>query len=331
MGVFRRYLILLLMLVFVCSACVSCSRLSGRVQFGASISLDEDTLTNVRQRIQSYFWQISTDKVEFAIKILDSKQDVDEQMLQIDDFIAEKNYYKALIVSPVNSSLSGIITEKAKAANMPVVFLKWQPDEEIMNSWDKICFVGFDERQSGLVQGEIVANLPDHGDINGDGVVSYVMITGNPEYSAASYLAEYSIRALTDRGIEVEELSKQNGDWDVHKAYDIAAAALSQFGDRIDVIFCNDDLMATGASQAISEAGRTVNKDIYLIGWGEFFEDLDLMDSGKMTGTVRIDDDSRAVAAAEAAIRYVQGKDNEKYIWIDYIPIVSETDQSHAN
>jgi methyl-galactoside transport system substrate-binding protein len=204
--------------------------------------------------------------------------------------------------------------------------MRRQPSEEVMNAWDKTCFIDFNYPQGGTAQGEIVANLPDNGDINGDGVVSYVMIAGDPGNENTQYRTEYSVKALTDRGIVVEELVRQNGDWTIQQGYDIASAALSQFGDRIDVIFCNNDFMAIGASQVISEAGRTVNKDIYLVGWDATAEGVDMIDNGQMTGTVRIDSDSLAEAAVEAAINYLQGKKNEKYTWIDYIPIASEVD-----
>ena len=46
----------------------------------------------------------------------------------------------------------------------------------------------------------MVAELPDRGDINGDGVVSYEMIEGDPENIDAQYCTEYSIKALSVLG-----------------------------------------------------------------------------------------------------------------------------------
>ena len=134
---------------------------------------------------------------------------------------------------------------------MPVVYINREPAAEDMAAWDKICYVGADARQSGTYQGEIVRDLPNKGDANGDGVVSYVMIMGDPENVDAQYRTEFSIKALTDAGIQVEELFNQRGDWDQAKGQELAATALSQFGDKIDVIFCNNDAMALGAAQAI--------------------------------------------------------------------------------
>ncbi len=43
--------------------------------------------------------------------------------------------------------------------------------------------------------------------------------------------------------------------------------ALDEFGNDIEVVFCNNDAMALGALEAIREADRTVGEDIYLTGW----------------------------------------------------------------
>ena len=40
------------------------------------------------------------------------------------------------------------------------------------------------------------------------------MIQGDPENVDAQYRTEFSVKALTDAGMEVEELLKQRGDWD---------------------------------------------------------------------------------------------------------------------
>ena len=127
-------------------------------------------------------------------------------------------------------------------------------------------YVGCDARQSGTYQGEEILETETKGDINGDGKVSYIMIQGDPENVDAQYRTEFSVKALTDAGVEVEELLKQRGDWDQAKAQQIAQDALNQYGDKIEVIFCNNDAMALGALQAIEAAGRKVNEDIYLVG-----------------------------------------------------------------
>ena len=54
-------------------------------------------------------------------------------------------------------------------------------------------YVGADARQSGKFQGELIADLPNKGDLNGDGVLQYVMVVGDPENVDAKYRTEFSI------------------------------------------------------------------------------------------------------------------------------------------
>jgi methyl-galactoside transport system substrate-binding protein len=190
-----------------------------------------------------------------------------------------------------------------------------------MGAWDLICYVGADARQSGTIQGEIIRDLDDGGDIDGDGVVRYVMIMGDPENVDAQYRTEFSIKALVDAGIEVEELFKQRGDWEQAKGQELAATALAQFGGKVDVIFCNNDGMALGAYQAIVAAGRTVGEDIYLVGVDALDEAVDMVKDGRMTGTVLNDHIGQSNSAVDAAILYLEGEMNDTYIIVDYLPV----------
>ena len=65
-------------------------------------------------------------------------------------------------------------------------------------------------------------------DLNGDGKIQYVMVEGDPENVDAQYRTEYSVKALTDAGLEVECLSDQVGNWKLDQAQQIVANALGQ-------------------------------------------------------------------------------------------------------
>ena len=153
------------------------------------------------------------------------------------------------------------------------------------------------------------------------------MVQGDPENVDAQYRTEKSVEALKAAGVEVEELTKQRGDWDQTKGQEITANALSQYGDKIDVVFCNNDAMALGALQAIEAAGRTVNKDIYLVGVDALSEALEAVIAGNLTGTVFNDHFSQSHSAADAAINYLTGAGNEHYIGCDYVKVTQDNAQ----
>jgi methyl-galactoside transport system substrate-binding protein len=253
---------------------------------------------------------------------------MEEQTKQVDSFIADQ--VDVMIINLVNSSSADAITQKVKAAKIPCVYINREPSAEDMKAWDKICYVGVDARQSGTYQGEIIRDLPDHGDIDGDGVVRYISILGDPECVDSGYRERFSIKALTDAGIQVEELLVQRGNWEQAKGREVAAYGLAQFGSAVNVIFCNNDGMAMGAIQAIKDAGRTVGKDIYLMGIDAIPEAVDAIASGDMTGTVLNDHVSQAHAAVDAALKYLAGESVDTYIWLNYIKITAENAASRS-
>ena len=253
------------------------------------------------------------------ITVMDGKNDQAEQTNQIDAFIADN--VDVMILNLVQSSSAASVIQKADAAGIPVVFITREPAAEDMELHGNFCYVGADARQSGTLQGNIVLATESKGDLNGNGKVDYVMIMGDPENVDAQYRTEFSIKALTDGGMEVNKLFEQRGDWDQTKGQELAATALTQFGDEVDVIFCNNDGMALGAYQAILQAGRTVGKDIMLLGVDALAECVEMVQKGQMTGTVLNDHVGQSHAAADAAGKAAAGETLEKYYWVDYVMV----------
>ena len=253
------------------------------------------------------------------IVIMDGKNDQAEQTNQIDSFIADN--VDVLIINLVQSSSAASVIQKADAAGIPVVFINREPVADDMALSENICYVGADARQSGTFQGEIIAETENKGDWNGNGTVDYVMIMGDPENVDAQYRTEFSIKALEDAGLTVNKLFEQRGDWDQTKGQELAATALSQYGNDIDVIFCNNDAMALGAYQAIVDAGRTVGQDIYLVGVDALDECQAMVADGTMTGTVLNDHIGQSHTAADVALKAAKGEKMEKYYWVDYVKV----------
>jgi methyl-galactoside transport system substrate-binding protein len=302
--------------------------LSGK-KVGISIyKFDDNFMTLYRTELQRYLTEDLGFKKENVV-IQDGKGDQAEQTNQIQNFITQK--YDVLILNLVQASSAPEITDMCKAAGIPVVYINREPDTEEEQRWkdDKInaTYVGCDARQSGTYQGEEILETSNKGDINGDGVINYIMIQGDPENVDAQYRTEFSVKALTESGAKVKELLKQRGDWDQAKAQQIAQDALTQYGDQIEVIFCNNDAMALGALQAIEAAGRTVNKDIYLVGVDALTEAVQNVIDDKQTGTVFNDHFSQAKTASDMAAKLLNGETVDNVNMVDYIKITKENAQ----
>ena len=287
---------------------------------------NDNFMTLYRQEIENYFKTLETDTVKYEVTMVDGKNDMGEQTNQIDTFITQK--MDVIICNLVQTSSAEVIIDKVVAAGIPLVLINREPlgdngDESYPGIIDNptVCYVGADARQSGTYQGEIVLALDNKGDINGDGVVSYVMVVGDPENPDAQYRTEYSIKALTDAGVQVKELVKNVGNWDQTKGQEIVAAALTQYGDEIEVVFCNNDGMALGAAAAIEAAGRKVGEDIYLLGVDALDECQEMVQKGTMTGTVLNDHIGQSHKAVDVAIQALNGEPIDNYYWVDYVKV----------
>jgi methyl-galactoside transport system substrate-binding protein len=264
------------------------------------------------------------------ITIVDGANDQATQSGQIDSFIADG--VDVLIINLVNSSSASTVTDKVVAANIPLVYINREPaaDEQQRwadNNWN-VCYVGCDARQSGTYQGEIIGDLGlDAVDFNKNGKIDYIMIKGDPENVDAQYRTEFSIKALTDAGFEVNKLDEQVGMWDQVKGAELVANSRSQYGNDVEVVFCNNDAMALGALQSIQSAGRKVGTDIYLVGVDALTEVVEYVISGDITGTVFNDHFAQSHNAADAAINYITGAGNEHNIQCDYKKVTKDNAQ----
>ncbi len=297
----------------------------------AIYNYDDNFMTLYRNEIETYFASLETDEVKYELSMVDGKNDMATQTNQIDTFITQG--MDVIILNLVQTSSADVLIDKIVQADIPLVLINREPlaydadgntlDEQyegILNNAN-VCYVGADARQSGTFQGEIVLGLDNKGDVNGDGKVSYVMIEGDPENIDAQYRTEFSIKALTDAGVEVECLVDQVGNWDTTKGQEIAASALSQYGDDVEVIFCNNDGMALGAAAAIEAAGRVVGEDIYLLGVDALEQCQEMVANGTMTGTVLNDHIGQSHKAVDVAIDCLNGNAIDNYYWVDYVMI----------
>ena len=293
------------------------------IKVGVAIyRFDDNFMTLYREELEKYFNDLSKGGVKYDVTIVDGQFNQDTQTGQIDNFISQQ--VDVIIVNLVQNSAAATIVNKCKEAEIPVVLINREPENaDDMQIWPgKQAYVGADAKVSGTIQGKIIADLPDKGDLNANGKVDYIMIIGDPDNSDARFRTEFSIKALTDAGIEVNMLGEKVCNWQATEAQPAVADFLSKFPNKqIDVVFCNNDGMAMGALASIEAAGLEVGKDIYLVGVDAIPEAVDAVKAGKMTGTVLNDHIGQSHKAADVAIELANGKDVETYYWVDYVAV----------
>ena len=289
------------------------------VKVGVAIyRFDDNFMTLYREELESYLKGLGN----YEVTIVDGQYNQDTQTGQIENFINQK--VDVLIVNLVENTAAATVVGKAKEAGIPIVLINREPkDAADMQLWPgKLAYVGADAKVSGTIQGQIIVDLPDHGDLNGNGAVDYIMIIGDPGNTDAQYRTEYSIKALEDAGLKVNKLDDKVCNWQATESEPAVSDFLNKYPKgTIDVIFCNNDGMAMGAYAALEKAGYVVGTDVYLVGVDAIPEAVDAIKNGTMTGTVLNDHVGQSHKAADVAILLAGGGDAETYYWVPYVAV----------
>lgn len=317
------------------------SESNSNILIGSAIYKFDDTfMTGVRTAMEK-----QSDAEGVKIELVDSQNKQPTQNEQVDTFITKG--VNALAVNAVDRTAAGPIIEKAKAKDLPIVFLNREPEEADMQSYDKVWYVGAKAEQSGTQSGEIIVDYfkeNPEADKNGDGVIQYVMLQGEPGHQDATLRTEYSIKAIEDSGFKAEKLAADTAMWDKAKATDLMKAFITGQGlDKIEAVLCNNDDMALGAIEALKAEGYNkgdASKYIPVVGVDATAPALQAMKDGSLLGTVLNDAENQGKATVNVAIAAAQGKEinkdtvgyevtDSKYIWIDYVKITQDNYQDY--
>jgi len=317
----KKFLMTLAVTALVLASFAGCAKKKEPVKVGIAIYKFDDTfMTNYRTEMESYLKSLETDDTKYEITITDGKNDQATQSEQIDNFISQG--YDVLIINLVDLTAAGAIIAKVKAANIPTVFINRQPSTADMALWDKITYVGAKAEDSGTYQGEIALDLWNKGglDKNGDGKLQYVMLMGQAIHQDAALRTEYSIKKLTDSGVEVVKLFEERANWNRDEGQVQMASAIAQYGDQIEIVFGNNDDMALGAIQALKAANMVVP----VIGVDATAPALDAIGLGDLAGTVLNDSKGQAHTSVDKALALLAGETLVKEYWVPYVKVTPE-------
>ncbi|MBN6710330.1 galactose/glucose ABC transporter substrate-binding protein MglB [Haemophilus haemoglobinophilus] len=215
---------------------------------------------------------------------------------------------KTLAINLVDPAAAPTVIKKAKAEDIPVIFFNKDPGAKAIESYDHAYYVGTDPKESGLIQGDLIAKhwkANSAYDLNKDGKIQYVLLKGEPGHPDAEARTKYVIEALSAQGIQSEQLFIDTGMWDAAMAKDKVDAWLSSSkANDIEVIISNNDGMAMGALEATKAHG----KKLPIFGVDALPEVLQLIKKGEMAGTVLNDGVNQGKAVVQLAKNLAQGK-----------------------
>lgn len=259
---------------------------------------------------------------DWTLNVQDGQNNQATQNDQLDNVISQGA--KVLLVNIVDMGAAQTVLDKAKAADLPLILFNREPtDIEVYKSYDKARFVGTRKEEAGIIQGEMIAKKWKEGslDRNGNGKLDYVMLHGGLDNGEAVARTEFSVKAIKDAGIEVNEIGMQIAAWDTEKAKTAMDVWASSDLDNIDVVIANNDSMAIGAINALKAVGfndADKAKHILVYGVDATEEAQEAIRQGFMDGTVKQDAEAMAKAMLALATNAAAGKDyieGTEYKW----------------
>ena len=333
---FRSPLSLALLLVLLLPACAGGQEEDDSLRIGVTLYDQDDTFIssmsqNLEQLVQEEESRIGQ---KITLFISDSRHNQTTQMDHVDRFLARG--CDVLCVNMVDRTGAAVIVDKAAAEGVPVIFFNRQPVDEDIQRWEKSFYVGASAQESGTLEGQLVAEAwtsePERWDDNGDGILQYVMLEGEPGHQDALLRTEYTIQTITDQGIEVERLARDTANWNRAQAAARVGQWLEEFGDQIEVVLSNNDDMALGAIDALKETGRPLKDWPLIVGIDATAPALEAVEAGQLYGTVFNDSRGQAQAILDLAMALCHGEDpagavelvDGHYVWLPYQLVTRE-------
>lgn len=213
---------------------------------GASMAVFDDKFgTLLRNGMEDYAKTL--DGVDLQIE--DALNDVAKQQSQIQNFIAAG--VDAIIVQPVDTDATTVMSKLAADAGIPLVYVNREP-VNIDTLPEKQAFVASNEVDSGTLQTREICKLLD-------GKGKAVVIMGELSNQAARMRTKDIHDVLaTDQCKGIEIVQEQTANWQRTQGADLMTNWLSA-GIEFDAVIANNDEMAIGAIQALKAAGRSMD------------------------------------------------------------------------
>lgn len=330
---------LLTTMVISLSGCGNSTKTDGKAKKTSNLPKIGATIYKYDDNFMSYVRRSLDNEAEGKATLIinDSQNDQAKQLEQIDTMISKG--VQSLAINLVDPKAASTVIDKAKAANLPLVFFNKEPEASSLKAYDKCWYVGTESKESGILQGKLIVEQwnknKDKWDKNKDGKMQYVLLKGEPGHPDAEARTKYVIEEIKGSGIEVQELAIDTGMWDATKATEKMDAWIAKQGDGIEFVICNNDGMALGALSSLEKAGYFKDdKFMPIVGVDAIPEVLTKIKEGKMVGTVLNDAKNQGKATLEISVNAANNKDilegtnwkldENKAIRVPYIAITKD-------
>ncbi|ADL50889.1 galactose ABC transporter substrate-binding protein [Clostridium cellulovorans] len=232
---------------------------------------------------------VNSSVVDFIFFDAQSNQNIQNEQL---NSVLTENKVDLIVLHLVDPRNTKYAVDKIKSHNIPVAFIGYASIAEV-NTYNKAYFVTTNPEQGGNMQGQILVDAWNKSrgmiDSNRDNIMQYILLLGDPSNVYSDLRTRSCLDAINNSNIHTQELASKVCYWREDLANDAVSNFFLQFGNRIEVIIANDDVMAIGAIKALQKYGYNAgNKmsNISVVGFDGVPEAIELIEKGDMTGTV---------------------------------------------
>jgi methyl-galactoside transport system substrate-binding protein len=255
-------------------------------------SFDDPFISLIKQSLED-IQKKNENEVRFTF--FDGKKNIAIQNETLDTLL--KNNIDLLIVNLTDTRESIVVDviNKVKQKEVPLILINIDPKiiSKVSNYYNKVIFIASDLKQSGIMQGKIIADAWNTNrkaiDKNGDNVLQYILLKGDIDSEIAKERTNYSLLTINDAGIKTKQLAMTVADWNKELTKNSMDALFLKYDDNIEAIIANNDTMAIGAIESLQKYGynkENKSKYISVFGIDGIQEAKDLVDKGIMAGTV---------------------------------------------
>lgn len=324
----KKWFILFLMMVMILPGCGKrdvdkCTTL----RVGVVLYTQDDPYINaLTDCLKQDFEAMESDELKIIMTVRDGKDDQSTQNDVVEEIIDAG--CDVLCVDLVDRTAPSEIIEMAKKEDIPIIFFNREPVREDLMQWEKMYYIGGDAQQSGVMQGEIAADVISANkqvDRNQDGKIQYVLLEGEAGHQDAVIRTDCSVRTLIEQGIKLEKLSYQFADWNRAQAENKMTQLINQYGDEIELVLANNDEMALGAVAAYDKLDYNQEERPIIFGIDGLQDVLTAVQEGTIQGTVYNDKEGQALQMANLAVDLFIGNpltqyefQDDKYIILPY-------------
>lgn len=257
--------------------------------------------------------------IQLVVQAAEREIDAEKQMQIIENLIQRR--VSVLCISPSGSKEIVPVIIKANKARIPVLIVDTRVDTAVLQEAGGYIegFVGADNFEGGKLAGKYLADQ-----LNGKGKVA--ILEGIPGHETGDSRLRGFYQIIKNYP-DVQIVSSQTANWERAQGYSVFQNVL-QAHPNVDALFSCSDMMALGAIEAISEAGKTGK--IKVIGFDASSEARDAVEKGLMLATVAQFPFDMGKRVVENALLILQDQSIDKDIEIP-IQLVTKTELGMDN